>query len=208
MGAGKFIKRLIWRWKNLTLEDFINSYRPVKINLSKLDIERYDSYLQSKPSFHLLEQNFSPFIVIKPSGVEHEDKIKELLEKKKVEILEEKSIDNYVRFGLHLYIRPYHDMKQILNSYLWFALDEYLYPDKLDKTKCLFLNFDTIDLDNLRDFKKEVRLDIGHIRFYRVTYKALKDEAFSSFIHVPDKEEIRREYSIAKNYKNDKRTRF
>ena len=196
---GKLLKRLRWRWKNLTKIDLINSYISVEtIKLPNLDIGRYDSY--SKDDIDLLE-DYSPFILIKPSGVEHEDKIKLLLEN---QVEKEETIYNYRKLGLSLYHRPHHKRGHTLNSYLWFALDEYLYPDKLDKTKILFLNKDP---ENLRDFKKQVRLNIGHIKFYKVLFNELEDKAFSSFIHISDKEDLPREYSILMDYlKNERRT--
>jgi len=83
---------------------------------------------------------------------------------------------------------------------LWFALDEYLYADKLDKSKCLFLTKESVEHKNLQELKREIRLNIGHIKFYRVIYNNLQYEVFSSFVHIPDQIDLEREYSIVKNY--------
>jgi hypothetical protein len=200
MGAGKFFKRALWRWRNLTLDDFLRSYNPAILKLPALDIERYRSY-EKNQSDTQLQTEHSPFILIKPSGVCFEENIRQLAAIRGLEIEHEKLIDNYTRFGIQLYRRPYHTENDIINSYIWFALDEHLYPDKLDRTKCLFLAKDSAG--KLAQFKKYARLKIGHVRFYRVICGDVADEAFSSFIHVPDKQDMKREYSIAISYKNE-----
>ena len=196
----KFFKRLAWRLYNLTPVDFINSYFSVQtIKINNLDIPRYDEYLKNL-SKELIDKNPCFFILIKPSGIEYEDKIKAVLKRNKIQVYDEKTIDDYVRLGLRIYHRPYHTKEREFQSYLWFALDEYLYADKLDKSKCLFLTKESVEHKNLQELKREIRLNIGHIKFYRVIYNNLQYEVFSSFVHIPDQIDLEREYSIVKNY--------
>jgi len=191
----KTLKRLLWRLSNLTATEFVKSYYPDEVNLKSVDIERYSKLYDEKitPSE---SKNPKPFILIKPSGLSLEDKIKEFLTDSGAKITQEHNIEDYAKFAVSLYDFGRISGDSIPGNYLWLQND---LDNSSNNAKCLVIEPSTI-YEEIRAFKKQLRRSLGEIKFSKINYKEFSDTAFSSFIHMPETHEIDREYSILEKY--------
>jgi len=192
----KLIKRIKWRLRNLRFRDFLLSFFPKEVVITELNAEDYLRRFQNRIEYDASAAPIEspPFIIIKPSGIPHAEKIKQILKDKNIRIIQECDIDDYIGLAIHIYrFKPiFGDSVPI--EYLWFRWDELKYPNQLDKCKSLILDKTTVNHEQIFKLKKYLRRHIGPIRFYRLRYKDFSDTVLSTYLHIPDPEDAPREY--------------
>ena len=194
---GKIIKRLAWRWKNLTFKEFFDSYSPEDIWLPDMNLSKYDDLVRNSIKPDICPKEGNPFVLIKPSGMSLEKEIKKVISFNGIKITEEHDISDYVLLAASIYRFKPRQGTEIPQNYFWLAFED---MKMSHRTKCLVLDKETVDLSNPHDFKIPLRHVLGPIKFYRIHYYGQSDVAFASFVHVPDKQDLDREYSVLKNY--------
>ena len=194
---GKFLKRLAWRWKNLTVRELFNSYFPVDIHLPDIRLDKYDALVRDRIQPDPNASDELPFVFIKPGGMPLEGRIKDFIASKGMRIAEERGIDNYVALAVSIYKFQPRKGSEIPQNYIWAALEDMKMPHR---TKCFILDKGSVDLAGLREFKKELRHFLGPIKFYRIHYHGAADTAFASYVHVPERQDIAREYSVLRKF--------
>jgi hypothetical protein len=197
-----FIKRFKWRLRNLTFKDLVLSYFPATLTIDKID---YDYYRQIVNKITPLEnRDFDTknlFLIIKPSGLQYRDKINSVLKQKGISIVKEHEINDYIRFQLTIYKlhnmnRPDYETK-FLNQVLWLESDKKQFPETYNKAIVLVL--DNVNSVQTRDLKNYIRRKVGRIKFTRIVHDDKTDTVFSSYVHVPDKDELGMENAVIKS---------
>jgi hypothetical protein len=194
---GKILKRLAWRWNNLTFREFFDSYFPEEVWLPDQNMCKYDDLVKNSIKPDTCPKEGNPFVMIKPSGMPLEEQIKHFIKFNGIEIKEEHEISDYVALAAGIYRFKPRTGAEIPQNYFWLAFED---MKMQHRTKCLVLDKNSVDLSNPHDFKIPLRHVLGPIKFYRIHYYGQSDVAFTSFVHVPDKEDLDREYSVLRNY--------
>ncbi|MBW3011744.1 radical SAM protein, partial [Candidatus Woesearchaeota archaeon] len=193
----KLLKRLVWRAGNLTWAEFWKSWFPEDVNIDSIDIDKYARLYSRRITHDGHDFSARPFVLIKPSGLSLEQKIKKFLDEKHVRVSAEHDIDDYEAFSISLYRFAPISQASIPGNYLWLANDSRKY---FNRAKCIVLDPATIDVERIREFKKELRRNVGEIKFYRVHYNGMSDTCFSSFVHMPEKHELSKEYYVLEKF--------
>jgi predicted metal-dependent phosphoesterase TrpH len=182
-----FFKRMFWRSSNLSSEEFRQSLFPEDIQLKT---QTCVELLDYQPALEPLPVDFTglPFVLIGPGALDRHQEIAKILQGFGAQIVSEEIRENYPALTWALY-RMYQLPRHLKHrDLLRFALDHHLYGERAASYRIIF--FHNPRGESLRRIKQQIRGTLGKIKFYRVTCQNMTDTFFTSYVHIPDEEDI------------------
>jgi DNA polymerase III alpha subunit (gram-positive type) len=185
-----YFKRMLWRSANLSSEEFVESLQPQFLRIKKL---KFGHLVNTTDDDKEIPANFQgyPFIIIRGESLANTQTIRNILSSFHCPVISEIKTDRYREIAWKIYKMENGSTVQKTRNLLKFNLDDRLYGKK--SARCLVFFFQNPDNVHLREIKKALRTELGSIRFYRVEYLNHIDIFFTSFVHIPDEENIRHE---------------
>lgn len=183
-------RRTAWRASRLNPEELERSFEPQTVELDTLHREdllaiepprdRPDRYPAGRP-----------FVLLGPGAIPHAARVAERLGAIGARRISTVQGEDYPRTAWNLYEmfggrRP-RDARDLLR----FELDRHLWGD--DAERCCALYYDPPPGLDPEALKLSLRRMIGKMRFYRLVVGQLRDTSFTSFLHMPDPEDVDRE---------------
>ena len=194
-----YIKRIYWRWNNLTKEEFTASLSPIDVVIDTMEfgklLDRPRPPAAVPPGFLGI-----PFVLIRGEAVKKIDAIIMELNKAGAKIMSITTADNYHEIAWDLYYDLTHGAEQDLNRDIArFDMDRYLFGST--STECRIIFFSQSLTCSFRILKTKLRQTIGPIQFYKLTCKPDLRELYhtASLLHMPEEENIALECWRLKN---------
>jgi len=182
--------RTAWRARNLDADELERSFEPQTVVVAH--IHRAD-LLEIQPPTQRPQPypKGRPFVLLGPGALHRRDWVIERLAAAGASRITAVPGHDYPRAAWHIYEmfggrRP-RDARDLLR----FELDRHLWGDGAGRCELLYYDPDE-GLDPVA-LKTELRGGIGNMRFYRLVAGALRDTSFTSFLHMPDPEDVDRE---------------
>ncbi len=184
------LKRNAWRASRLTPAELEQSFSPITVRAESA--LRRDLLAIAPPTDRPTRYPTGrPFVLLGPGAIPHEaDMVATLVATGARRIFAASGTD-YPRVAWHVYEMFGGERARDPRDLLRFALDQHLWGEKA--RHCRVLWFDAAPGTDLELLKAELRRGIGAMRFYRVVAEGLRDTAFTSYLHLPDPEDIDRE---------------
>ena len=185
-----FFKRMLWRSINLSAKEFENSLLPEPITIKELN---FSHLLDFDPNIEPAPPDYAgmPYILLGPGAINRHNEIARVLKDFGLQIVTAETRDNYPELAWTIYKMDKVPRENKMREILRFELDKYLYGNTSTKYRIVFfLNRTDVDL---RRIKKYIRRMLGEMQFYRVIYGNLSDTFFTSFVHIPNENDINRE---------------
>ncbi len=132
-----------------------------------------------------------PYVLLGPGALVHEAHIVATLEAAGAGRLHAATGADYPRVAWQVYEMFGGSRPKDARDLLRFELDRHLWGD--DAQRCRVLWFDAPPGLDLERLKATLRRGIGPLRFYRVVSGGLRDTTFTSYLHLPDPEDVARE---------------
>lgn len=191
-----YFKRMFWRSSNLSPEEFKESLQPKVVKIKTM---RFRHLLDAIGGNGEIPADFQgyPFIIVQGEGRNKTRAIKKILSGFNCPVVSEIETRLYRDISWKIYGMGDGSTVQQIRNLLKFNLDDRLYGKS--SAQCLILFFRNPDDFPLREIKKALRMEIGIMTFYRLEYQNYIDTFFTSFVHIPDEENIRYENWVLHN---------
>lgn len=189
-------KRMRWRSANLSLEEFESSLSPEPVTIEKLGFERL---LKLSPHFDsTLGKDAAPFVLCGPGAFHRRMEIAGILKELGFRITRIETGNGYpeVAWSIYRMFRVPDNEKPY--EILRFDLDRHLWGNDAERFGVIF--FANEHRADLRQLKQTIRGKMGSIRFYRVYYKDISETYLTTYVHIPDEENIGRECRILSQF--------
>ncbi len=206
-----YFARMYWRSANLSSDEFSDSLQPRIIRLRKIKFEHFLAVpftagfvlnsgrvvLNSVPftadapmDEEKIPGDFRglPFILARGEALEKIEVIKSILERFDCSVISEATSDHYREIAWQIYNMGAGSKVQKTRNLLKFNLDDRLYSERAAHCRVLF--FHNPKSAPLRNIKKALRQEIGRMQFYRIEYRGQIDTFFTSYVHLPDEDNI------------------
>ena len=200
----KVIKRTCWRFTNLSFRQFFLEF--VLRRFKTICLDEAPHYQFTPLDESLLEQislaePFEFFVMIKPSGLPHEARIKSYIEEYELEISREEAYHNFPELAFHIFgIDKIHDYRYSLpEGFIWLKLLEVFYPECCRQSKILYIRHTTET--RLKQLKTFLRKKIG-VEFYQVQIGDINMVTCMTPIHTSDEDCLERECKILQYFKS------
>lgn len=182
-----YFERIRWRRANLSDSEFRQSLNPKNVMINRL---HHKHLLKNRRNYPDLPSDFSglPFVLIGPSAFQRHDEIKHVLKKFGALIISEIKCNNYPEISWFLYGLNLLERQEQEKELFRFSFDRHIYGESSSRA-CIII-FENKNRFSLRKIKKEIRIKLGPIKFYRVSLNGHARICFTSFIHIPDEENI------------------
>jgi len=191
-----YFKRMFWRSNNLSAEEFAGSLQPQIVRIKKMKFGSILNTITNNTEVPIGFQGY-PFIIVRGEAMEKMNVIKNILDDLNCFVISEIQTDLYREIAWIIYKMGCGSTVQQTRNLLKFNLDYHL--DGENSAKCLILFFQNSKNIPLRNIKKALRKNIGVVKFYRLEYLNHIDMFFTSFVHIPDEENIQHENWILHN---------
>lgn len=192
------MKRTWWRLTNLSLQQFFMEFVLRRFKTIRLD---------EAPCYHFtpidaqvlgqepLTEAPEFFVMIKPSGLPHEGRIKHYIDDLGFEISREERYHNFFELAYHIFaIDKIHDYRYDLpEGFIWLKLLEIFYPECCRQSKILFIH--NGNEKSLKRLKTMLRKKIG-VEFYQVQIGDIKMVTCMTPVHTSDEASLERELKI------------
>ncbi len=184
------IKRVAWRAAHLEAAELAASFEPTTVVLERLHRRDLLS-LQPPPERPDPYPLGRPFVLLGPGALAHRAQIQAQLHAEGAQRLSTVEGTDYPTTAWTLYemfggCRP-RDARDLTR----FELDRHLWGEAAER--CCLIYYDPPSGQDSEDLKALLRRGIGQMRFYRVVFDLLRDTCFTSFLHMPDPQDVDRE---------------
>lgn len=160
--------------------------------------EPSDQYFQELPPLKEFDAQPYPFMLVLPSGLQHLEQIRKLMEEKGLSVADERHIEVFETFGRYIY--PVVQDKP--HSYAWLMLNKRLFGAKANEGHAYILDNSFSDeqtYEELTRIKREIRSHVG-IRSYSVHHKGNLIDVKLHHLHAPDFNELKDQYNTLLNF--------
>mgnify|MGYP002639940788 CR=1 FL=1 len=182
--------RATWRAQRLSPDELERSFEPETVVLDRLhrsDLLAIDPP-QDRPTPY---PQGRPFVLLGPGAIGRQAWVRAQLEAAGAARIGAATGHDYPRVAWHLYEMYGGRRPRDARDLLRFELDRHLWADQA--ARCCALYYDPpTGLDPVA-LKATLRRGIGRMRFYRLVVGELRDTSFTSFLHMPDPEDVDRE---------------
>jgi len=183
--------RASWKFKNLSFTNLIISTFKPKPKIQYPTGKKYK--LSAGNNIDNISINPVPFLLIKPSGLKHKEKIIKILKDNGVVILNEITIFDYRSLANAMF-----DNVKIKEQQYWFYILETQY-DKSINNHAVALILEDVNLEKLGAIKRNIRKTIG-IDFYKIFLQDKWQETSLTPIHSPDEDRLDKEFTAIMRY--------
>lgn len=182
------LKKCTWLLRNARLRDVVTTYCcPGRIPMIR--IERALFVLSQGPGMNL-ELPSQPFLLVKCIGFQFHDRLKDFLNKTKID---NTYIGRFKGYG-HAAMQIYHidPIRNSVEDWIWLGILQHIAPEKWDEADVW-----TIDCSEKKIpwLKKRIRRKVG-LQFYRAQYLDTTYTVTMNPVHTPDKSKISSEWEI------------
>ncbi len=191
-----YFKRMLWRSANLSSKEFAESLQPQFVRIKKLKFGHLVNTTDDDKEIPADFQGY-PFIIIRGESLDKTQAIRNILSSFHCPMISEIKTDLYREIAWKIYKMGNGSTVQKTRNLLKFNLDDRLYGKR--SAQCLIFSFQNPNNVHLREIKKALRTELGSMRFYRLEYLNHIDIFFTSFVHIPDEENIQHENWILHN---------
>ena len=182
--------RNAWRSVNLSPAELESSFSPETVHIDAL--HREDLLALTSPAPRPATYPPSrPFVLLGPGALAHEDPIRALMSAAGLGRIAAVDGGDYPRVAWHLYEMFGERRPKDPRDLLRYELDIHLFGPHA--RCCRVLHFDPPSGLDHAAFKRRLRAAVGPMRFYRIECGGLRDSTFTSWLHIPDPEDVRRE---------------
>ena len=204
----KAIKRTWWRLTNLSFRQFFLEFVLRRFKTIRLEqIPHYKFTPIANDDLQQIQLTKSPefFVMIKPSGLPHEECIKSYLNDFGLEISREELYHNFPELAFHIFaIDKIHDYRYSLpEGFIWLKLLETFYPACCRDSKILYIH--NSSEKQLKRLKTLLRKKIG-VEFYQVQIGDIKMVTCMTPVHTSDDKNLERELKVLQYFKHRQKT--
>jgi 3',5'-nucleoside bisphosphate phosphatase len=184
------IKRAAWRSERLTPDELSRSFEPTTVVLDALyreDLLRIAPPTQ-RPHPYPVGRSF---VLLGPGALARQAWVEGVLRRADATRLHPVPGDDYPTVAWNLYEMFGGSRPKDARDLLRFELDRHLWGRSAER--CCVLYYDPPPGSDPEALKSRLRRGIGPMRFYRVVAGPLRDTNFTSWLHMPDPEDVDRE---------------
>ena len=183
-------KRCAWRSERLSPDELYRSFEPTTVVIEALSRQDLLS-IAPPPARPASYPPGRPFVLLGPGALDRRAWVEAELHRVGARGVRAVQGDDYPAVAWNLYelfggIRP-RDTRDLLR----FELDRHLWGDAAGR--CCVLYHDPPPDSDPELFKSALRRGIGPMRFYRVVARPIRDTSFTSWLHMPDPDDVDRE---------------
>ncbi len=183
-------KRAAWRAERLEPAELAGSFEPITVQLEALHREDL-LHIQPPARRPVPYPPGRPFVLLGPGAIGHRAWVEDQLRQSGAHRIVAVLGDDYPRVAWHLYEMFGGDRPRDARDLLRFELDRHLWGDR--SGRCCVLYHDAPPGLDPELLKGRLRHGIGAMRFYRLVTSTIRDTCFTSWLHMPDPEDVDRE---------------
>ncbi len=185
-----WLKRLRWRVANLTDDELVASFTPTRVVLPELP----EAALMIRPAPAVTQHSGPPFVLIGPGAFGRTAEIVQSLRALGCTSAEVIRGPAFPPLAWDLYSFAEKNRTQQLRAAMRFGLDRQLHGEQA--RRCDVVSFQPPPGHTLRQIKIALRRALGPVRFYRVEFGGMVEEAVQTFLHIPDAHRVSVERAI------------